>query len=116
MTTFVLQIPSTPLSSPPLSMPAKVAIVTGSAQGIGKAIALRLAKDGFNVVVSDLPSKDKATEEVAQTAASEFKVGAKAKSCDVSQEEQVKKLVEFAVSEFGRLDVVSSRCFPYIPR
>jgi len=84
----------------------KVAIVTGSAQGIGEAILLRLAKDGYNVVVSDLAVKDSAMEAVARAARTEFKADAKVKACDVSQEQQVKELVNFAVSTFGRLDVM----------
>ena len=85
----------------------KVAIVTGSAQGIGKAIILRLAKDGYNVVVSDVAMKETAMEEVTRIASAEYKAEAKFKVCNVSQEHEVKDLVEFAVTSFGRLDVVS---------
>jgi len=83
----------------------KVAIVTGAASGIGKAIALRLAKDGFNVTISDLASQFPKMEEVAQQCSlinpeGKFLLTA----CDVSQEDQVQKLVDDTVEQFGRLD------------
>ena len=43
----------------------KVAIVTGGAMGIGKAIALRLAQDGASVVIADLQKYDRAAAEIA---------------------------------------------------
>jgi NAD(P)-dependent dehydrogenase (short-subunit alcohol dehydrogenase family) len=84
----------------------KVAIVTGAAQGIGRAISLRLAHDGLNVVVNDIPSKQEQLEKlVAEINATQQKgvyvVG------DVSCEADVRKLVDAAVAEFGGLDVVS---------
>ncbi|KAE9403223.1 NAD(P)-binding protein [Gymnopus androsaceus JB14] len=44
---------------------SRVALITGAAQGIGKAIAIRLASDGFKVALSDLPSKKEQLEAVA---------------------------------------------------
>jgi NAD(P)-dependent dehydrogenase (short-subunit alcohol dehydrogenase family) len=44
----------------------KVAIVTGGATGIGKAIALRLAQDGASIVIADLRKYDEAAAEIAQ--------------------------------------------------
>ncbi|KAJ6496251.1 NAD-binding protein [Mycena sanguinolenta] len=82
-----------------------VALVTGAAQGIGRSIALRLAEDGFSVVVNDLSSN----AENLQTLADEIQK--KEQKCshfaaDVSQEEQVKAMVEHAVEAFGSLDVM----------
>jgi len=83
----------------------KVAIVTGAAQGIGKAITLRLAKDGFNVVISDLEGQNAGMDEVARTAG---EVNPNRKficvPCDVTSEEQVQKLVDETVNQFGRLN------------
>jgi len=84
---------------------ARIAIVTGAAQGIGKANSLRLAHDGLDVVVNDLESKSKeldvlVAEIVALKRRSIAIVG------DVSQEADVHNLVCKAVAEFGGLDVV----------
>src|ERR1700742_2196160 len=86
----------------------KVAIVTGSARGIGKAIALRLARDGFNVVVSDLETQFSEMQQVVSEI-DQLANGTETLTipCDVSKEEQVQKLVGGTVSRFGRLDCVS---------
>lgn len=83
----------------------KVAIVTGAAQGIGRGIALRLAQDGLDVVVNDLPSQEAALNElILQIKALDRR--ALALTGDVSKEADVKNLVENTVKEMGGLDVV----------
>lgn len=95
-------LPSRLPHNPP---PRPVAIVTGSSQGLGLAIALRLADDGYHIVINDLPSKLRAMDEAVQHI--ELKgVRAAAITADVSREDEVKRLVEVAVEKFGRLDVV----------
>lgn len=81
----------------------KVAIVTGAARGIGKAIALRLAKDGASVVVNDL-----AQDGVAQVADEIRAAGGEALAVggDVSIGDDVNSIVEKAVGHFGRLDIM----------
>jgi NAD(P)-dependent dehydrogenase (short-subunit alcohol dehydrogenase family) len=95
-----------PESSIPKFEGTGVAIVTGSAQGIGKAIALRLAKDGYHVVLNDLPNQEDKLRETRQDILSTFGVKCTFVTGDVSKEEDVKNLVETAVKEFGDLAVV----------
>ena len=90
-----------------MSNSEKVAIVTGAAQGIGRAIVLRLAEDGFNIVISDLSSQVESMKVVAEKAGEINKSGRfLTVSCDVSHEDQVQRLVDETVNHFGRLDCV----------
>lgn len=83
----------------------RVAIVTGSAQGIGRAIALQLARDGLDVAVDDIPSESHLLEEVVVEIK---KMGRKAipLTCDISKEDEVKAMIDQTVTELGRLDVM----------
>ncbi len=88
-----------------MSAPRRVAIVTGAASGIGKAIALRLASDGFNVALNDLPGSLDKLKEVADLA-SQYGVDTVLVPSDVSSEADVKKMVDDTVKHFGGLDAV----------
>jgi 3-oxoacyl-[acyl-carrier protein] reductase len=81
----------------------KVAIVTGGAQGIGQAIARRLASEGAAVVIADVK-----VERGEATAAEIAGTGARASfiQTDVTVAEQVGAMVQHALSTFGRLDAV----------
>ncbi|WP_369017923.1 glucose 1-dehydrogenase [Thermatribacter velox] len=81
----------------------KVAIVTGAGQGIGKAIALGLAKEGCSVIVNDV------NEQTGQQTAQEIQdLGRKAifVQGDVSKIETAYKLRDTALEEFGRIDIL----------
>jgi 3-oxoacyl-[acyl-carrier protein] reductase len=78
----------------------KVAIVTGSARGIGKAAAERLAAAGATVVVSDVQHKE------GETTAAGLGPRAIFLACDVSDRAQVASLMDIVVRRFGRLDVM----------
>jgi NAD(P)-dependent dehydrogenase (short-subunit alcohol dehydrogenase family) len=80
----------------------QVVLVTGALSGIGKAAALAFARDGAHVVLSGR------RDEEGQRFAGELSAyGAKAEyvRTDVSQEDDVKSLIEFIIDRFGRLDV-----------
>ncbi|KAJ6465829.1 hypothetical protein C8R45DRAFT_492918 [Mycena sanguinolenta] len=83
----------------------RVAIVTGASRGIGKGIALRLAADGLDVAVADLPDQMEAlkavTEEIRGLGRKRLTI-----SCDVSTEDEVQAMVDATVSGLGRLDVL----------
>jgi 3-oxoacyl-[acyl-carrier protein] reductase len=81
----------------------KTAIVTGSRRGIGRAIALALAKEGANVTVSDI-SREDCQEVVAEIE----KMGRKglAVKCDVTSTPDVEGLVKKTVDKFGKLDIL----------
>lgn len=82
----------------------KVAIVTGSSRGIGKACVLALAKEGASVVVNYARSSAAADEIVAQI---EGEGGsAIALQADVSQADQVDALIKGTMDKFGRIDVM----------
>lgn len=80
-------------------MTTRVAIVTGSAKGIGLSIARDLTARGYQVAVSDIDA------EGAEVAAKELD-GAIGVPCDVRNEEQVKALVDTTVERYGRLDLM----------
>jgi len=81
----------------------KVAVITGAASGIGRGSALCLAKEGAAVVAADLNAKggEQLVGEIATA-------GGRAvfQHTDVSSELDIKALVERAVSEYGRLDIM----------
>jgi NAD(P)-dependent dehydrogenase (short-subunit alcohol dehydrogenase family) len=94
-----------------MSVSKGVALITGSAQGIGRSIALRLASDGFDIALNDMPQKGTELESLA------LKIGSLGRAvcivpADVSVDEQVKEMVDGAIAKLGGLDVVSlSSCF-----
>ena len=81
----------------------KIAIVTGARRGIGRAIALALAREGANLVVSDISQED--CQKVAHEIQAMGRRGLALK-CDVSSRNEVEDMVERAVAEFGRIDVL----------
>jgi enoyl-[acyl-carrier protein] reductase III len=85
-------------------MTEKVALVTGSSRGIGKAIALRLAEEGYNIVVNYARSKEAAL----QTAKEIEALGRKALvvKANVGKVEKIKEMFAQIDEQFGRIDVL----------
>lgn len=81
----------------------KAVIITGAGRGIGKAIGLRLAKEGASVVFSDINAA--AAEEAAAECRAQGGTAISAQ-VDVSQRDQVKAVIDKTVAEFGKLDVM----------
>ena len=79
----------------------QVAIVTGSAQGLGEALARRLDREGCKVVVADLNME--AAQKVADSLTDAIAV-----KVDVSNEEQVEAMVDAAIKKYGKLDLLVS--------
>ncbi len=82
----------------------KAAIVTGASRGIGAAIAERLARDGAHVVVNYMDSAAKATAVVGRIEGGGGK--AVAIQADVSQAEDVQRLFDESVAQFGKVDIL----------
>ncbi|MBU4246499.1 MAG: 3-oxoacyl-ACP reductase family protein [Nanoarchaeota archaeon] len=82
----------------------RVAVITGSSRGIGRAIALEFAKEGAKIIINYIQSKKEAEEVVAEIK----KLGsdALAMECDVSDEKQVNELISTAVKKFGKIDIL----------
>ncbi len=86
-----------------MTLEGKVALVTGAGSGIGKAVCLRLARDGADVVAADL------NPESAEVTAQEVRaLGREALPVrvDVSDLSQLQAMVDGAVSRFGRIDIL----------
>jgi 3-oxoacyl-[acyl-carrier protein] reductase len=83
----------------------KVAVITGSARGIGKAIALKLAEVGADIVVNDIPAAAEALEGTANEIRA-FKRKALAITADVSSSTDVNKFIETAAAQMGRIDIL----------
>jgi len=80
----------------------KVAIITGSSRGIGRATAILFAREGAKVVVN-YKSNKKAADEVVHLIGSKQAISIQA---DITKEEEVKKLVGETVKKFGRIDIL----------
>ncbi len=85
----------------------KVALVTGANQGIGAAVATRLASNGFFVVINHHSDNSRqAAEELAETLEQEYNVETMVAQADVSSFDQVKEMVASIKERFGRIDVL----------
>lgn len=89
------------------TLSGKTAIITGGASGMGKATALLFAGEGANVVIADLNVKGgEAVEREGSEAGRPHGARVVFQRCDVSSEADVIALVQRAIEEFGRLDIM----------
>jgi 3-oxoacyl-[acyl-carrier protein] reductase len=87
-----------------MSLKGKTAIVTGGSRGIGKAIALKLASLGADIVINDVVDLEKMESAVAEIKA--LGVKCEAVKADVSNEEEVKEMVKTVIDKFGAIDIL----------
>ena len=80
----------------------KIAIVTGASQGIGRAIALKLAKEGSKIILVDISNKITDVQKEVE----EFGSEATTVIADVSNSQQVKKISESALKSYNTIDIL----------
>ena len=80
-------------------------LVTGSSRGLGKAIILEYAKNGYDVVINYNNSKEEALE-LKDYVESNYHVKALVIKCDISKESDIDSMIEAIYQEFGHLDVL----------
>ncbi|MCA6213580.1 3-oxoacyl-ACP reductase FabG [Thermococcus bergensis] len=87
-----------------MELKGKVALVTGASRGIGRAIAVALAKKGCNVIINYARDEENAkkTEEMCRA----YGVETLTVRADVSNREEVRAMVEKAIQKFGRIDIL----------
>ncbi len=89
-----------------IDLTGKIALVTGSSRGIGRATAIRLAEAGADIILNFVTSKSAADSVAAEIAALGRKVWVI--KADVSQREDVNSMMEYIEHEIGRLDILVS--------
>lgn len=82
----------------------KTAVVTGSARGLGKAIALKLASQGANIVLNDIPSSESLDETAEEFKKAGYRVVVT--RGDVRNAEDVKAMIAAGVDAFGSVDIL----------
>lgn len=87
-----------------LTINGRNAIVTGGTRGIGRSIALGLARNGVNVAITYISNDDKAKEVIDEI--KKFEVKGIAVKADISEEKDVKNMVELVLKQFDSVDIL----------
>lgn len=114
MTTAFADVSATPLANL-LSLAGRNAVVTGGAQGLGKAIALRLAEAGANILIGDINAER--AQASADDIAARFPVRSLGAAMDVTDSQSVGAAAKTASEEFDGIDiwVNNAGIFPSLP-
>ena len=83
----------------------KTVLITGASRGIGRATAIEFAKNSYNIVINYV-SNDTAAEELKNYIIENYDVDVMLAKCDVSDEENVKKMVSNIIEKYGKIDVL----------
>ena len=94
------------MTIPDLRQENKVVVITGSRRGIGKAMALAFAEAGADVVISDYIVEDGKLEELAKQIRDQFGRKVLTSQTDVTNMDQVERMVNSALDELGRIDIL----------
>ncbi len=94
-----------------MRLSGKIAVVTGASRGLGKAMALQLAREGASVAVAARtiePAQSRIPGTIHETVKEIVQLGGRAIAvrCDVTQEEEVDALIEQVDKQFGRVDIM----------
>lgn len=87
-----------------MKLKGKIAIITGSQRGIGYGIAEEMAKEGANIVISDIDLNG--CKKAAEQLMSKYKVDSLAIKCDISKKNEVDNLIQQALKKFKRIDIL----------
>ena len=82
-----------------------VALVTGSAKGIGKELIIKLSERGYDVVITYNNSKNEA-ELLKEYVEDNYNVNAYIFKCDISKEEDIISLRDYVINKYGKLDIL----------
>lgn len=93
-----------------MKLRGKVALITGSSRGIGKAIALLFAKEGAKIIVNYSKSEKEANEVLNEVKKVSEGIAIK---CNVSNENQVKRMIAKIVKKFGKIDILINNAGRY---
>lgn len=87
-----------------MELKGKTAIITGAGRGIGKVIAMKLAKEGANVVINDIPSSEEA--DITAQQINDTGGNAVVYKCDVRNLNDVEEMAKYTNNKFGSIDIL----------
>ena len=87
-----------------LDLTGKNAVITGGSRGIGKAIALELARNGADIAIIATSKSETAQKAVAEL--TEYGINAKLYTCDIKDSQQVEEASKEILADFGKIDIL----------